>query len=77
MTKVIFRKFENGEIIALFPENKYGDTCMSYMHIGQHSNASYSMLIRATKPAIQDEYKPLLNELISIGYDDLKICKRR
>ena len=40
--KVIFRKFKDGEIIALFPGLKWnnaGDIC-SYMHIGQHGGAS-------------------------------------
>lgn len=38
-TRVIFRKFKDGEIIALFPAiagtNNYGDTCQSYVHMGQ------------------------------------------
>jgi hypothetical protein len=76
MTKVIFRKFANGEIIALFPNEK-DYMCDSYMHIGQHSDADYPLMISKTKPATEKEYKPLLDELVKIGYDDLKIYKRK
>lgn len=70
-TKVIFRKFKEGDIIALFPELP-GDnnpaTCNSYMHVGQHGVADIG-IIRDTKPAHELEYKALYNELISIGYN--------
>lgn len=79
MTKVIFRKFRHGEIIAIFPQlpatnNIYQD-CQSYMHIGQHSAADLQLAI-TTKPATPEEYAPLLKELQSIGYDDLRIAQR-
>lgn len=82
MTKVIFRKWKNkeGGIIALFPEEKFdagGCYCMSYMHVGQHGGSDYPYMISITKPAKPEEYQDLLQELISIGYDDLKIQKRR
>ena len=78
MTKVIFRKFKEGDIIALFPElpgtnDPY--TCESYMHVGQHSSASID-IVSITKPAKPDEYADLLAELKRIGYDDLRIAKR-
>lgn len=84
-TKVIFRKFNNswmqrdGEIIAIFPAQA-GDmnpytTCNSYMHVGQHG-ACHVDIIRDTFPAKPEEYQDLLAELVSIGYDDLKIAKR-
>jgi len=81
-TKVIFRKFINGDIIALFPEieggaNQKGE-CMSYMHVGQHSGAAYA-LIYNTKPAKPDEYADLFAELEGIGYNldvKKKITKR-
>lgn len=40
--KVIFRKNKNNDVIAFFPEARvnYGNI-MSYMHIGQHDEASY------------------------------------
>ena len=80
MTKVIFRKFvKDGQIIALFPEiignSRY--ECCSYMHIGQHCSANYALVVFNTKPAKKEEYAPLLEELKQIGYDDLKVYKRR
>ncbi len=70
--KVVFRKFKDGDIIALFPEleagaNQKGE-CMSYMHIGQHSGAAYA-LVYDTKPAKKEEYADLLAELEDIGYN--------
>lgn len=62
--EVIFRKFNSGEIIALFPYDT-GHTvgqCNSYMYIGQHSDASL-YLVRGTKLAKPDEYKELLEKL--------------
>lgn len=75
MTRVIFRKYKDGDIIALFP--KRGDyMCESYMHIGQHSMADYPQVIKTTKPANESEYKELYDELVSIGYDDLVVKKK-
>jgi len=75
-TKVVFRKFKDGEIIALFPYEFWQDFFVSsYMHVGQHSGAEYTGIIRTTKPANEQEYKPLFDELVNIGYD-LQIIKR-
>jgi hypothetical protein len=71
VTDVIFRKFKDGDIIALFPyeiDNYHGD-CLSYMHIGQHGGANYWHCLTITKPAMINEYEPLMRELISIGYE--------
>lgn len=78
-TKVIFRKFKDeGDIIALFPQelgdNDYYSTCLSYQHLGQHGSASIALMCD-TVPAIEEEYRNLLDELKSIGYDDLLIAK--
>ena len=78
MTKVIFRKFKNGEVIALFPQEpatRDGWECMSYMHVGQHGSADPN-IVHDTKAAMPYEYADLYNELKSIGYDDLVVCKR-
>ena len=77
---VIFRKFKEGDIIALFPslpaDMKYNN-CTSYMHIGQHSAASIN-IIGNTKPATQQEYKPLYDELVNIvEYDNLKVYQKK
>jgi len=76
-TKVVFRKFKDGEIIALFPfeTQNYKNDCLSYMHLGQHSEASYFYCIQISKPATEKEYKDLFNELSEIGYN-LQIIKR-
>ncbi len=69
-TKVIFRKFKDGEVIALFPEvqaNYNKCDCGSYLHVGQHGAASYFITDR-TKPAKPNEYESLRQELESIGY---------
>lgn len=76
-TKTVFRKFKEGDIIALFPyehENNYH--CLSYMHIGQHSAADYEGVISQTTPANEQEYTPLLKELQNIGYD-IVVIKRK
>jgi hypothetical protein len=76
ITEVIFRKFKDGEVIALFPfyiETMDG-SIMSYMHIGQHGGASVN-LVNITTPAKPHEYADLKTELESIGYN-LKIVKR-
>ena len=76
MTQVIFRKYVNeNEIIALFPNeiaNSNGE-CGSYMHYGQHSPADYKFVIENTTAATKEEYTPLYNELVAIGYDDLQV----
>lgn len=77
-TRVIFRKFSDGEIIALFPElpgtNNYQWDCDSYMHTGQHGSASVE-LPYITLPATPQEYSDLKRELESLGYD-LRIAYR-
>ena len=74
---VIFRKFSNNEIIALFPEicvDNTGYNCQSYIHVGQHGAAS-PYLVHTTKLATPTEYKSLYDELVKLGYD-MKIIKR-
>jgi len=76
-TKVIFRRFTNGNIIALFPEELGTNnpaTCSSYMHVGQHG-ACDPFIVYNTALATPGEYAELKEELESIGYD-LDIIKR-
>jgi hypothetical protein len=80
MTRVIFRTFKvDNEVIALFPDEIANEQkeCWSYTHYGQHSPADYNGVIRCTKPASDEEAQELLDELRYIGYDDLKVCKRK
>lgn len=68
-TRVIFRVFSNGEVIALFPHIDEGNGyIMSYMHIGQHGGAS-PLIVNDTKPATPEQYKELFEELQGIGYN--------
>lgn len=74
--KVVFRKFNDGQVIALFPELPCDDrgNITSYMHIGQHCPAS-RFIVQNTKPAKPEEYAELHAELQRIGYD-LEIRKK-
>ncbi len=68
--KTVFRKHSDGEIIALFPEEKWNDefiTC--YAHIGQHGGSDYAWVVSTTKQATKAEYKALKSELENIGYE--------
>lgn len=75
MTKdrVIFKLIpddpQKGQVIAFLPDS-LAETgfIWSYMHVGQHSEASLSFY-HACKPARPEQYQELLAELISIGYD--------
>ena len=79
-TEVIFRKYRTApyEVFAVFPyiiENTSGDI-MAYQHIGQHGTSDRFFSEFSVPCRDEEEYKPLLNELISIGYDDLKIMQK-
>lgn len=68
-TTVIFRRFKDGDVIAILPyeiATKQGHVS-SYMHIGQHSAASLDV-IGDTKLATPEQYAELQKELESIGY---------
>lgn len=78
MTQVIFRIYPSeNEVIALFPNEIADSECNigSYMHFGQHSPADYDFVMQNTKPATKEQYTQLYNELVEIGYDDLKIIQ--
>ena len=67
--QVTFRKFEDNEVIALFPNIEW-DTqgnIASYMHIGQHGGASPELFTDLDK-ASEEESQALKTELESIGY---------
>ena len=69
-TKVIFRKFPEGDVIALFPEEKADSQyhCNSYQQIGQHSPASAALCYQLER-ATPQEFAPLKAELERLGYD--------
>jgi len=74
---VIFRRWHNGDVIALFPEipaDRDGHYCMSYERVGQHGNADCHGVISLTDSADIDEpdVLDLFRELKRVGYN-LKI----
>jgi hypothetical protein len=78
MTKVIFKIIEGSDVQAFFPElagdnNPY--TMLCYAHIGQHSAAHEGYVVQG-RNATPSEYNALLNELESVGYDDLNVVYR-
>ena len=62
ITKVVFLKFIEGDIIAMFPSIVETIGCDSYQHHGQHSPASLELLEELT-PATEQEYQSLKKEL--------------
>ena len=71
-TVVIFRKWKNNEVIALFPEEMANDHpafCSSYQHIGQHGVATPQGVINETSLAKEEEYQELSQELSQLGYN--------
>jgi hypothetical protein len=68
---VIFRRFPDGDIIALFPcmpaECLNPWPCQSYMHVGQHGAAD-PRIVHDTRSAKPNEYATLKAELEQIGY---------
>src|SRR5690349_777779 len=68
---VIFRRFPDGDVIALFPylpaECLNAWPCQSYMRVGQHGPADPG-IVYATRPARPHEYAPLKAELERLGY---------
>lgn len=70
-TKVIFRKFPDGELIALFPAlaaDSSPETCLSYQTTGQHGTASLDLCDELPAPT-PEECEPLRAELKRIGYE--------
>lgn len=71
-TLVVFRRWrDTGSIIALFPEipsDINGYFCEAYEHVGQHGGADFHGVMRATKPATDEEAAPLAGELVNLGY---------
>lgn len=71
---VHFHKFPEGDVIALFPDLPATPPYItSYMHIGQHGDASKDLMVDLER-ATSAESAPLLKELISIGYDNLIVA---
>lgn len=69
-TKVVFRKFDDGEVIALFPDiHEHSGYILSYIHIGQHG-AAHPDLLDDLSECSMEEYMPLYKELrYVVGYN--------
>lgn len=75
-TLTVFRKFKDGDVIALFPDTEWtAETCSSYMRVGQHGGADYQHVLSITTKATPFIYEGLKQELESIGYN-LKIRQK-
>jgi hypothetical protein len=76
-TPIIFRKFKDGDIIAVFPDDiadLSGNVTM-YQHQGQHGAGDYNQVMQQTKKATPKEYAKLNKELKSIGYKIKPVSK--
>ena len=65
ITPVKFLKFQDGSIIAFFPDTNDGKSVVSYEHNGQHAQSSVS-LMNLLEVATVEEYSSLKRELDSI-----------
>lgn len=75
-TRIVFRVFPEGDVIALFPnEESSPGYISSYQRVGQHGDASRE-LIRELRPATKKECGPLLKELKRIGYKNIVVERR-
>jgi hypothetical protein len=80
-TRVVFKmtpknRYSGRECIAfLLDVEANPNSIMSYLHVGQHGEASIDFCVSCNL-ATPTEYADLQAELESIGYD-LKVCKRR
>lgn len=74
--RIIFRKFKEGDVIALLPDNpaNYGKVD-SYQHVGQHGESDLA-ITRSTVKATPEEYGPLLRELQGIYGRQFRIMAR-
>lgn len=68
-TKVAFRVFPEGDVVALFYDEVQPDgTIGSCQHVGQHGAASL-LLMKELRVATPKEYQALKKELVNMGYN--------
>lgn len=69
-TRVIFRAWPDGDVLALFPDIEEQDgLVLGYEHVGQHGEADYAWCMARTKQATPKQYAKLKRELTQMGYD--------
>ena len=78
MTRAVFRKYPDGQIIALFPDIPWSEdgSVTSYMHVGQHGPAYYKPVIDTTTHASEADYSALPAEPATIDNSTLRIRTR-
>ena len=60
---------DNNDLFAFFPNVKETrNSYLCYSHIGQHATCTYGYVLDC-REATKDEYKSLVNELESLGYN--------
>lgn len=78
-TGVIFRKYKDGRVIALFPERKkdhFTQPILSYFNHMYSVDTNYARVIKQTLPAREEDYAELYRELTAQDYDIKVITKR-
>jgi hypothetical protein len=76
-TPVIFRKYPDGNVIALFPEkDNFTQPILSYQRNNPPGMVCYSEKIMMTIPARVNEYSELAKELTLQGYN-LRVINKR
>lgn len=74
---VLFRRFPDKEVIALFPEIPEIDgCCLSYTIANGFAPAEYEFIIYKTVRASIRNYQPVKGNLYRLGYRRLEIKKR-
>lgn len=77
--KITFVKTPDEEVCAVFVDEFWDSAkkgLTSYMHCGGHSWCSPSIL-KEWPLATEEEYQSLLEELNTIGYENIKIIQSR
>ena len=75
--KVLFRWWKD-DVIAIFPSQRDWPNptlCGSYQQIGQHGACDSAMILRTSRPATEEEYADLKNELERVYGYNLKIVE--
>ena len=74
-TIVVFRRYKEGDVVALFPDIPFDPegNIASYSHIGQHAAANYDKVLEETVAARREEYRHLKKELEKAGYTNLEV----
>lgn len=72
-TKIVLRRFEDGDLIALFPDipADYSGNIMSYMKVGQHGAASPELIhtLEVVDYASSDAIELMRHLLEDTGYE--------